>query len=83
MTIRVGDTDEQAGLGAAIAASVGAGVYKNIDEGVKAVVKYKDFEIIPNPENHKRYMEYYQLYKDIFGGCHDALHRVTLLGRKN
>ncbi len=81
--LRVADTDEQAGLGAAIAASVGAGVYKNIDEGVKAVVKYKDFEIIPNPENHKRYMEYYQLYKDIFGGCHDALHRVTLLGRKN
>lgn len=80
--LKVADTDEQAGLGAAIAASVGAGAYGSIDEGCRAVVKYKDFEIIPNVENHKIYMEYYQLYKDIFNDCSDTLHRVTLLGRK-
>lgn len=81
--LKVADTDEQAGLGAAIAASVGAGAYKNIDEGCEAVVKYKDFEVIPNGENHRVYMEYYQLFKDIFKDCGNALHRVTLLGRKN
>lgn len=79
--LKVADTDEQAGLGAAIAASVGAGAYGNIDEGCEAVVKYKDFEVIPNEENHRIYMEYYQLYKDIFNDCSNALHRVTLLGR--
>lgn len=81
--LKVADTDEQAGLGAAIAASVGAGAYGSIDEGCRAIVKYKDFEIVPSRENHKIYKEYYQLYKDIFGGCSDTLHRVTLLGRKN
>lgn len=80
--LKVADTDEQACLGAAIAAGTGAGVYGSIDEGCSAVVKYKDFEVIPNEENHKIYREYYQLYKDIFNSCSDALHRVTLLGRK-
>lgn len=81
--LKVADTDEQAGMGAAIAAGVGAGAYRDIEEGCSAVVKYKDIEIVPNEENHKIYMEYYQLYKDIFSSCNDVLHHVTLLGRKN
>lgn len=81
--LKVSDTDEQAGLGAAIAASVGAGIYKDIEEACAAVVKYKDYEVTPNAENHRIYMEYYQLYKELYNGCADTLRRVTLLGRRS
>ncbi len=81
--LKVADTEEQAGLGAAIAAGVGAGTYRDIEEGCGIVVKYKDFVAVPDPERHKIYLEYYQLYKDTFQACRENLHRVTLLGRKN
>lgn len=81
--LKVADTDEQAGLGAAIAASVGAGLYKDIEEGCSAAVTYKDFEVIPDAQSHRIYMEYYHLYKELYSGCGDTLRRVTLLGRGN
>lgn len=83
MPLKVADTREQAGLGAAIAAGVGAGVYGSMEEGCQKAVRYKDFEIFPNPENHERYMEYYRLYKETFISCRENLHKITLLGRKN
>ena len=81
--VKVTDTEEQAGLGAAIAAGVGAGAYADIEEGCRAVVRYKDFVAEPDPKRHDIYMEYYQLYKDIFVSCRQDLHTATLLGRKN
>lgn len=81
--LKVAAIEEQAGLGAAIAAGVGAGVYKNINEGCKTVVRYQDLEVYPDRHAHDLYMEYYQLFKDAFGGCRDTLHRLTILGRKN
>ncbi|SKB82274.1 xylulokinase [Lachnospiraceae bacterium] len=80
--LKVADTDEQAGLGAAIAAGVGAGTFCDIDEGCERVVRYKDFEILPDAKNHEIYMEYYQIYKEAFHRCCETLHEVTLLGRK-
>lgn len=80
--VKVADTEEQAGLGAAIAAGVGAGVYADIEEGCRTVVRYKDFVAVPDPGRHEIYMDYYQLYKDIFASCRENLHRATLLGRK-
>lgn len=83
LPLKVADTEEQASLGAAIAAGVGAGTYKDIEEGCNIVVKYKDYVALPDQKRHQIYMEYYQLYKDTFQACRDTLHRVTLLGRKN
>ncbi len=80
--LKVADTDEQAGLGAAIAAGVGAGAFKNIEEACISAVRYKDFEVIPDPKSHEIYMEYYRIYKEAFHKCCDTLHEVTLLGRK-
>ena len=80
--LKVADTEEQAGLGAAIAAGVGAGVYRDIEEGCAAVVKYKDFTVVPNVQNHKAYEEYYQLFKDTYAAGKDVLQRVTLMGRR-
>ncbi len=80
--LKVADTEEQAGLGAAIAAGVGYGTYKDVEEGCSAVVKYKDFVAEPDARRHEIYREYYQLYKDTFVACREPLHRVTLLGRE-
>lgn len=83
MPLKVADTREQAGLGAAIAAGVGAGIYQDLEEGCRHAVRYKDFEILPNKENHKIYEEYYALYKETFVNCRENLQKITLLGRKN
>lgn len=80
--LKVADTEEQAGLGSAIAAGVGAGIYRDIEEGCLAAVKYKDLIVYPNAESHRAYEEYYQLYKDTYEASRDVLQRVTLMGRR-
>jgi xylulokinase len=83
LPLRVAVTEEQAGLGAAIAAGVGTGVYRNIEEGCRTVVRYTDNVIIPDLENHKVCEEYYQLYKETYTACSSVLERVTELGRRH
>ena len=36
----------------------------------------------PDPENHRIYEEYYQIYKEIFQSSKRELEKVTLLGRR-
>lgn len=74
-------TEEQACLGAAIAAGVGVGVYSNIEDGCKTVVKYKENVVFPDKNNNKIYKEYYQLFKETYQACNNVLQRVTELGR--
>lgn len=80
--LRVMETEEQASLGAAIAAGVGAGIYKDIEEGCRKTVKYKNMEVVPNADNHIIYEEYYQIFKDAYVAGSDVLKKVTLLGRR-
>lgn len=83
MPLKVADTEEQAGLGAAIAAAVGAGIYASVEEGCRQAVHYQDFTVIPDPENHRIYREYYQLYKEAYQGSREVLEKVTRLGRSS
>ena len=80
--LMVATTEEQAGLGAAIAAGVGTAVFKNLEEGCRKVVHYKDEIVSPDAENNVVYNEYYQLYKDTYAACKDVLQQVTLIGRR-
>lgn len=81
--ILVAATEEQACLGAAIAAGSGVGIYSSIDQGCQINVQYKDVQVIPNPERHQIYMEYYDIYKNLFRSCWQELQSITRLGRQH
>jgi len=81
LPLKVADNKEQACLGAAITAGVGAGIYKSTEDGCANVVRYKKEVIEPNVENHKKYMEYYALFKDAYLANEELLQKLTAMGR--
>lgn len=82
MPIRIAAVQEQACLGAAIAAGVGAGIYRDIEEGCAALVRYESRVCLPDPLRHERYMEYYRIFKEAYPANQSILNRLTLLGRE-
>ncbi|MEG1650249.1 MAG: xylulokinase [Oscillospiraceae bacterium] len=81
LPLRVADTDEQASLGAAIAAGAGTGIFNSIEDGCKRVVRYKKAIVEPNMDNHSIYRNYYSLFKDAYKANKAILERVTIMGR--
>ena len=79
--LRVSETKEQAGLGAAIAAGVGAGIYTDLGEGCRAAVRYRDEIVYPDAARHETYMAYYSLFQEAHRSAHAVLSRLTTLGR--
>jgi sugar (pentulose or hexulose) kinase len=52
-------------LGAAILAGVGVGVFRNVEEGVAAMVRFeRTFE--PNPAQRPLYQQKYEQYKQLW-----------------
>jgi xylulokinase len=52
-------------LGVAILAGTACGIYKDIDDAVKCLVKKKK-EFYPNPKNNEIYKEKFEIYKRIY-----------------
>jgi sugar (pentulose or hexulose) kinase len=52
-------------MGAAILAGTGAGIFKDIKEGVEMMV-HKATPYIPRPENVNRYNELYEIFKSVY-----------------
>ncbi len=63
--VKTAASKEGPALGAAILASVGAGLYSSVPEACKAIVKTDKIQS-PVHENVPEYEKYYQLYKDIY-----------------
>lgn len=80
--LKVSETKEQAGMGAAIAAGVAAGVYTDLEQGCRAAVSYRDEIIVPDAQRHRVYSEYYGLYKEAYLSGRDTLQKAALMGRK-
>jgi xylulokinase len=67
---------EAGALGAAIIAGVGAGVFDDYSEGVKALVKFeRTFE--PNSDQHERYQARYQKFKRLWPLMADFLREMS------
>jgi xylulokinase len=73
---------EQAALGAAITAGVGSGAFRSFEEGCGCFVHYGN-TIEPNFSAHSTYLEYFDVYKNIYKLARPALEAATILGRRN
>lgn len=80
--LKIATTEEQACLGATIAAGVGSGIFKNVEEGCRQIVKYQDRIYEPNVVNNEKYQEYFALYKKTYQQSKGVLEEVTELGRR-
>ena len=65
MPIKVAKSEQACAFGAAMFASVAAGVHKDIYTAQKAMGQGFSHEYMPNAENHKIYMELYQKYQQL------------------
>jgi len=79
--LRISQTQEQAGLGAAIAAGVGAGVYEDLKAGCQAAVRYQSEIVLPNQKRHELYLRYYELYQEAARDNRKILDKLTAIGR--
>ncbi len=79
--LKVSQTEEQASLGAAIAAGTGAGIYPNLAVGCAEISRYRDEIFTPNPANQRIYQAYFEMFQESYAACKDVLQKVTLAGR--
>lgn len=76
--IQISQISEQACLGAAITAAVGAGTFRNIEEACKSMVKEKGDILEPSPEKAKRYEEFYeQIYTKLYMQNKELFHSMN------
>ena len=69
--------EEGPALGVAILASVACGIYSDIKEACKHLIKPKD-EVIPIIENHNNYMKFYNIYINLYTSLKDCFKQLTL-----
>lgn len=63
-------------LGAAMLASVGAGIYKDVQEAAKNMV-HTESHIEPNEEAHEKYRFYLDRYIETYPRMKDLMHQMT------
>lgn len=63
--LRIPVVKEATALGAAMLAATGVGIYSSIKEAAAMMVKIET-TLQPNMEHHKKYMEMYKIWRDIY-----------------
>jgi xylulokinase len=64
--ISMTQSTEQAAMGAAILAGAGVGIYKDVEDGCRKVVKIQKEKIKPIPENVDSYSKQFEIYKSLY-----------------
>jgi len=82
MPLHLNAVEEHAAVGAAIVAGVACGTYGSVQEACKIVVKPKGEIIEPNMRNHKIYMEYYELFKELYIANASSFKKLSDLERR-
>jgi len=67
---------EQAAMGAAILAGVGVGIYKDVEDGCRKVVKLKEEKTKPIPENVDIYNKQFEIYKSLYQDLEEDFKRL-------
>ncbi|MEW5979088.1 MAG: xylulokinase [Acidobacteriota bacterium] len=68
--------DEGAAFGAAILAAVGTGAFDSVQEACNQAIQLTNFTS-PNPANRRRYRDYYEIYRSLYGTLKSSFDRVT------
>lgn len=80
VVINVPETSQPCTLGSAILAGKAAGFFKDWDDAIDCMVKYKK-RIKPIPENHEKYKMLFDQYKKAYGVCGDWMRETTALNK--
>lgn len=72
------ESAEQSCLGAAMTAAVGTGYFSSFEEACGKAVRFRDEVIEPIAENSRRYEEYYQVYRNLYGCNKELFWRLPL-----
>ena len=65
-------------LGVAILAGVGAGIYKSVEEGCRAVIRTNPPQP-PIAENVPQYEKFYQIYRSLYPALKDSYQQLAKL----
>lgn len=77
--VPAGNSENAAALGAAILAMVGAGTYKSVPEACDKLVKMRDEEVMPIPENTKAYEKYNDIYCKLYNATKELSDELAAL----
>ena len=79
--VSIMEKDEGPAYGAAILATIGAGMFSNIEEAVDELVKVKEV-IVPNKENTEKYRDFYNLYIKLYSSLKDRFKELSEIEEK-
>jgi xylulokinase len=70
--------DTGTGLGAAILAGIGTGIYRNATEAAAQTVRLRE-TYTPNSGNHGQYQKYYALYRKLYEDLRHTMDALAVL----
>ncbi len=74
-SIKTAVSNEGPALGASLLSSVGAGIYKSVEEACSNCVRFNE-PLELNEEDSKKYDEYYAIYKSLYSPLKDSFLRL-------